>query len=474
MSNNELLRSIPKVDDMVNNEKITQAAQNVSRRVILESIREIIDETRNKILSLDNSSASSANDVSFELNMDKLTDEIISRIESKNQMNLKRVINATGIILHTNLGRALLSNDIKEKVWEIAGNYSNLEYNIHKGKRGSRYDHVHELITKLTGAESALVVNNNAAAVLLTLSTFAKGAGVIVSRGELVEIGESFRLPEILEQSGAKLIEVGSTNKTRLSDYRKAIEKGEAGLLLKVNPSNYQIVGFTEEVTLSELKELGDEHGIPVIHDLGSGALIDLGGYGITGEPAVNESVLAGADITCFSGDKLLGGPQAGIIVGREELIEKLKRNPLTRAFRIDKLTLAALEATLRLYLDPEKAVTRIPALSMMTEPLSSIGERADRLYGLFKDKAKDCLVSLEDGYSQIGGGTLPLQNLPTRIIKIKPEKLSLQELEERLRNGETPVIARVHKDHVCLDVRTVRNEDVELMINTFEEIAWE
>ena len=461
---NELLRLIPKVDDLLNNDKLTDAAQNISRLILVESIREILHEAREKILCADST---------YRPDTDSLIAEILTRMAEKNEMNLKRIINATGIILHTNLGRALLSNDIKEKVWEIAENYSNLEYNTEKGKRGSRYDHVRDLITKLTGAESAFVVNNNAAAVLLALGTFAKGTGVLVSRGELVEIGESFRLPEILEQSGARLIEVGSTNKTRLSDYRKAIEAGGVGLLLKVNTSNYKIVGFTEEVILAELKELGDEYGVPVIYDLGSGALIDLGVYGITGEETVSESIKAGADIVCFSGDKLLGGPQAGIIAGKESFIEKMKRNPLTRAFRIDKLTLAALEATLRIYLDPERAINSIPALAMMTEPLASIKGRADRLYEVI-NKVNRLHVSVEDGHSQIGGGTLPLQNLPTRIIKIKSDKLSVSELEERLRNGKPPVIIRVHKDHVCLDVRTIRPEDLEPLINVFKEIIWE
>lgn len=458
----ELLRLIPKVDELANNERIVCAAHNLSRQIVIESIREKTEQKRDEILQL------KAHEQA-ELNVDELIEAIILAIERKNEMNLKKVINATGVILHTNLGRALLDPSIKEKVWEIAESYSTLEYNIRTGKRGSRYDHVQELITKITGTEAALVVNNNAAAVLLILSTLAKGTQVIVSRGELVEIGGSFRVPEIMEQSGAKLMEVGATNKTHLSDYQKAIVEGETGALLKVHTSNYRILGFTEEVELIDLVKLGKEQGIPVIHDLGSGALLDLRKFGINGEATVHDSVHAGTDIICFSGDKLLGGPQAGIIIGRKSLIERMKRNPLTRAFRIDKLTLAALEATLRLYLDPPKAVENIPTLAMLTMPLITLEERANCLYGLLINKVKHCTISLESGSSQVGGGSLPLQDLPTKLIKLKPDNLTVEELEERLRNSPIPIIIRIHKDHIYLDVRTMRDSDFGYIVNTIK-----
>ena len=464
MDKNDLLRAIPKVDDMLNNEKIAEAAQNMGRQIVVESIREIIDEERGNIINSEEYEAD-------RLNPDRLASEIISRAGQKNEMNLKRVVNATGVILHTNLGRARLTGEIRDKVWEIAENYSTLEYNINTGERGSRYDHVSGLITKITGAEASFAVNNNAAAVLLILGTLAKGARVIVSRGELVEIGESFRLPDIMEQSGAELVEVGSTNKTRLSDYEHAIGEDKNAILLKVHTSNYKIVGFTEEVPLCELVKLGNRLGIPVIHDLGSGALVDLGKYGITGETTVQESVSAGADVICFSGDKLLGGPQAGIIAGRKSLIDKMKRNPLTRAFRIDKLSLAALEATLRLYLEPESVVAKIPALSMMTAPYEELKERAENLYNLLTDKIKHCTISIEDGYSQAGGGSLPLLDLAARVIKIKPEKISVNELEESLRNRRVPVIVRIHKDQICLDVRTMGDEEFPLVVSALEEV---
>ena len=415
MSNNELLRLIPKVDDMVNNKKLSEAAGSGSRHLMLEAVREVIDETRNKLLSSETADPD-------DLNLNKIIEKIIGKIESSNEMSLKRVINATGVILHTNLGRAPLNAELAAKIWEIAEGYSTLEYNVATGERGSRYDHVGGLLSKLTGAEAAFAVNNNAAAVLLALNTLAKGARVIVSRGELVEIGESFRIPEIMEQSGAELVEVGSTNKTRLSDYEKAIAKGEAGALLKVHTSNYKIVGFTEEASLMELVKLGKSYNIPVLFDLGSGAIADLSRFGIEGEMTVRESIALGADVVCFSGDKLLGGPQAGIIAGRKTLVEKMKRNPLTRAFRIDKLTLAALEGTLKLYLDPESAVSRIPALSMMTMGIEEIKARADILYSLMSDKVKNCTVVIDDGYSHAGGGSLPLLELPTRVIKVKPQ----------------------------------------------------
>jgi len=297
------------------------------------------------------------------------------------------------------------------------------------------------------------------------------GKSVVVSRGELVEIGESFRIPEIMEKSGAKLVEVGSTNKTRLSDYEKAVVDGETGALLKVHTSNYRIVGFTEETGLSELVELGKTRGIPVLHDIGSGLLIDLGKYGILGEITVQDSIKAGADIVCFSGDKLLGGPQAGIIAGKKDLIDKMKKNPLTRAFRTDKLTLAALEATLRLYLDTDSAVSRIPALSMITMPKEVLRQRSDILYELLVENVKNCVIFAEDGCSQAGGGSLPLFELPARIVKVKPLKLSANELEERLRNNRVPVIARINRDNVCLDVRTIRDEDFHLVVAALTEI---
>jgi L-seryl-tRNA(Ser) seleniumtransferase len=454
-SQKELLRALPKVDDLLNHDKIQNLTQSVSRQIVVDAIREKTEELRRWILN--------ATDMDLpSIDIEMVIDEITQSVLTYHAMNLKRVINATGVILHTNLGRAPLYEGIKDQVWDIAENYSTLEFNVVTGKRGSRYDHVEELMTRLIGCESALVVNNNAAAVLLILSTMAKGKEVIVSRGELVEIGGSFRVPEIMEQSGAELVEVGATNKTHLRDYQKSIVEGKTGALLKVHTSNFRILGFTDEVSLTELVKLGHEHDIPVIHDLGSGALIDFCQFGITDEATVADSVASQADIICFSGDKLMGGPQAGIIIGKKSYIDQMKKNPLTRAFRIDKLTLAALEATLRLYFDPEKALTQIPLLKMITCPLTELTERANALYALLQERRLNSSLTLEDGMSQVGGGSMPLQELPTRLIAMKPWNCSVQALEDHLRGWIVPIIVRIHKDQVYFDLRTIKDSEFE------------
>lgn len=459
-----LLRSIPKVDDVFNHEKIVAMMAVGSRQVIMDAIRKIIDQRRSEILEI-----TEITEKSSEIDIESIIKDVVKEIHKSNEMSLRRVINATGVILHTNLGRASLYSGIKESLWEIAENYSTLEFDIATGKRGSRYDHVEAILTKLTGAKSAMVVNNNAAAVLLILSTLGKGLDVIVSRGELVEIGGSFRIPEIMAQSGANLVEVGTTNKTHLYDYERAIVSGDTGAFLKVHTSNYRILGFTEEVALNELVALGHTHDIPVIHDLGSGALIDFAKFGIDGEMTVHESVASGVDIICFSGDKLLGGPQAGIIIGKKHLIEQMKLNPLTRAFRIDKLTLAALEATLRLYLDTDKVMTQIPLLEMMTMPLEVIREKAVRLHRLLSDQIQSCHIDFEEGASQVGGGSMPLQELPTVLVKLKPIGLSVQQLETDLRQSQIPVIVRIQRDHILLDVRTINEHDFEYIAGTIK-----
>ena len=462
-----LLRSIPKVDDVFNHEKIVDMMAVSSRRVIMDAIRKVIDQRRTEILEITEITNTAKESMSIDI--ESIIEDVVKEIQKANEMSLRRVINATGVILHTNLGRASLYSGIKDRLWEIAENYSTLEFDIATGKRGSRYDHVEAILTKLTGAESAMVVNNNAAAVMLILSTLGKGLDVVVSRGELVEIGGSFRIPDIMAQSGAHLVEVGTTNKTHLYDYERAIRSDETGAFLKVHTSNYRILGFTEAVTLDDLVALGHTHDIPVIHDLGSGSLIDFSKFGIEGEMSVHESVASGADIVCFSGDKLLGGPQAGIIIGKKHLIEQMKRNPLTRAFRIDKLTLAALEATLRLYLDPDKVMTQIPLLEMMTMPLEVIREKAMRLYRLLSDRTQRGHISLEEGISQVGGGSMPLQELPTVLVKIKPVELSVQQLETDLRQSQIPIIVRIQKDHILLDVRTIHERDFEYISNTID-----
>jgi L-seryl-tRNA(Ser) seleniumtransferase len=345
-------------------------------------------------------------------------------------------------------------------VISTAHSYSNLEYEIAAGKRGKRYSNIKEIIKELTGAEDAVVVNNNAAAVLICLDTFAKGMEVIVSRGELVEIGGSFRIPEVMKASGAILREVGTTNKTHLRDYENAL-CGSTALLLKVHQSNYRVIGFTEEVPIEKLVTIGKKYKIPVAADLGSGCMIDLKKYGVQGEPTVQEVVKTGADIVTFSGDKLLGGPQAGIIIGKEKFIQKIQKNPLLRALRIDKMTLASLEATFMQYLDEEKALREIPTLRMMTEPVEVIKKRAKKIFRALKDISGKADIAVVPDESQAGGGSLPEINFPTFAVSIKPNNISVNELEKRLRLGEPAVIARIKGNALLIDARTVQEREV-------------
>ena len=343
----------------------------------------------------------------------------------------------------------------------IVSGYSNLEYDLEAGARGERYSHFEKLLCRITGAEAAMAVNNNAAAVMLTLSALCRGGEVPVSRGELVEIGGKFRVPDVMAQSGAIMVDLGTTNKTHLSDYEEAINENTAALL-KVHTSNFRVVGFTESVSVAELVELGDKHGLPVIEDIGSGVLIDLSKYGLTYEPTVQESIRAGAAIVCFSGDKLLGGPQAGIIVGRKEYIKKIKKHPLTRAFRIDKFTAAALELTLQEYLSEENAIRDIPVLRMLTQPPMEIRERAEKLAAMLKNV--NARVEVVDCESQVGGGSMPLERLRSSAVAIKPNGMTTAAFEEALRRAERPVICRVQEDRALMDMRTVQPGETELI----------
>jgi L-seryl-tRNA(Ser) seleniumtransferase len=368
--------------------------------------------------------------------------------------NLVPVINATGVVLHTNLGRSVLPPEALAAVTHISGSYSNLEYDLEVGRRGSRHDHITGLITALTGAQNALVVNNNAAAVLLALATFAKGKDVVVSRGQLIEIGGSFRIPDVLAASTARLVEVGTTNKTKLSDYEGAIGP-ETAMLLHVHSSNYKVVGFTAEVAIADLVALGKKHGLVVVDDLGSGALADL--PALKDEPSVGESLAAGADVVTFSGDKLLGGPQAGIVVGSDEHIRQMKAHPMARAMRVGKMTLAALQATLAIYLKPEEAIARIPTLRMLSESTESLRTRAEELAGLLKSAAgAAAAVSVEKVASKVGGGALPLLELDSYCCAVTPAAVEVDELAARLRHTSPPLIGRIHKDTLLLDIRTI------------------
>jgi L-seryl-tRNA(Ser) seleniumtransferase len=386
--------------------------------------------------------------------------------------SLRRLINATGVIIHTNLGRSLLAYDALRAVHEVASRYSNLEFDLKEGHRGSRYIHVEGLLCRLTGAEAAMVVNNNAGAVLIALDALARGGEVVLSRGQLVEIGGSFRMPDVMAQSGARLVEVGTTNKTHLRDFEGAIGPDTA-LLLRVHASNYRIIGFTQEVPPVDLVALGRRHDIPVMEDLGSGCLLDLGAWGLEPEPTVQEVLRTGMDLVTFSGDKLLGGPQAGLILGRKALVEKIRKHPLARALRIDKLTLAALEYTLRLYWDPSEAVQSIPTLRMLSMTEGEVKTRANRFVRRIRKEAIPQLrVVTRPDLSQVGGGALPLLELPTWGVSLHVEDLSAAKLERKLRNADPPVIGRITEDVFYLDFRTVQDQDIRALVRVISRVC--
>lgn len=388
-------------------------------------------------------------------------EELLLRVEARLgrllQAGPRRVLNATGVIIHTNLGRSPLAQEAATAAAEAAG-YCDLEMDMDSGERGSRHVHVEELLCRLTGAEAAMAVNNNAAGVMLALGGVAKGREGIIARGQLVEIGGSFRVPEVMEESGIRLVEVGTTNKTYLEDYKGAISP-ETGVILRVHPSNFRVVGFQQEVPLAELVALGREHNLPVLDDLGSGTIVDLRAWGVD-EPTVQESVAAGADLICFSGDKMLGGPQCGIIVGGKQWISRLKKHPLARALRCDKINLAALAATLALYIQPE-GWRSIPVLAMLTEELTAVEARAKSLATALS--GLPAKIELVSDVSPVGGGALPLHRLETRAVRVQPEKISAQALAQILRQGKIPLVARVHEEAVILDVRTLRGEEISL-----------
>lgn len=460
MKDKNLFTLIPKVDEILDKASIQELLKELPRKTILDTIRLEIDHIRNKIKIGVLREEEILNIIA---DIDR---QIIKKSKEKNAYKLKRVINATGVVIHTNLGRSLINEEIMENIKEVATNYSNLEYNLETGSRGSRYDHLEEIISEVTGGEAAMVVNNNAAAVMLVLSTMAKDKEVIVSRGELIEIGGSFRIPDVMEQSGATLVEVGTTNKTHLRDFENAINEN-TGALLKVHTSNYRILGFTSNVDSEDLYQLRNKYNIPLIEDLGSGVLIDLSKYNIEYERTVQESLAKGVDIVTFSGDKLLGGPQVGIIVGKKEYIEAMKKNPLTRAFRVDKFTISALEAVLRYYLDEEKAIKEIPTLKMLTIPMVELDYKANKLKFLIEENIKDesLQIKIKDSFSEVGGGSLPLEKLPTKTIVLDLKDFSTQEFENNLRKFHIPIITRVYKDKVYMDLRTIKEEEFYIIV---------
>ena len=437
---------------LTNERQLSRLTQSV--RQVLQKAREIMSENSSGLLD------------EFELSLWQWLKSQLLKDLTHSETSLRRVINATGVVLHTNCGRALLAPEVSRFVAEQAERYSNLELDIASGERGSRYVHVEALLCHLTGAEAAMVVNNNAAAVLLMMNTFAQGKEVVVSRGELVEVGGSFRIPEVLKAGGARLVEVGATNKTWLRDYEAALGP-ETALLLKVHTSNYRVEGFTHSVSGAELVELGEKRGLPVMEDLGSGSFYDGTNLGFPLEPTIQQTVKAGISLVSFSGDKLLGGPQAGIIVGKKGYIERLRANQLTRALRIDKLTLAALEGTLRLY--ENGGIEDIPVWRMLSYPLETLKAVASEMVTMLQSNSA-IEVELKEDVSQVGGGAWPTVDLPTWVCAIRPKQGSVVELEAFLRLGPVAILARIHKDWVLIDVRTLLSGDREEIVQRLEE----
>jgi L-seryl-tRNA(Ser) seleniumtransferase len=453
-----LLRQIPSVDELLGRESLRRLQAELGHRVVLQAARTVLQNVRGGV----------ANGTLKTFSPAGLEEDIAAAARNLAAYSLEPVVNATGVILHTNLGRAPLAAKAVDHIREIAGRYSNLEYDLGEGRRGKRDAHTDRLFAQLVGAERTLVVNNNAAAVFLTLNALAEGGEVIVSRGELIEIGGSFRIPDICAKSGAVLKEVGTTNRTRLADYAGAVNENTRALL-RVHPSNFRLVGFAERPGLAELAGLAHQHHLPLIEDLGSGCLIDLRPLGIQDEPPVGASLKEGADVVTFSGDKLLGGAQAGLICGRREFLDRIRRDPLFRALRVDKLTIAALEASIRLYLDGN--LDAIPTLRMMRLPLEQLAARAESMAGKLAE-ISGLSARVEEGQSVIGGGSTPGHSLPARLVAVRHGMLSAEALETALRRNQPPVIARVERDLLLLDLRTVFDEQDAQIVLAFEKLA--
>jgi len=467
MEKKEYLRSLSSVNDLIQAVyRSRKLGGGVPRELVTEASRVVLEGVRGAIMA-------AKDEMSLEeirTDTDELVTMVEKEVEERMQCSLRRVVNATGIVVHTNLGRSLLSQAALDAVAMAGANYNNLEYRLEDGTRGSRQVHLQELLCDLTGAEAALVVNNNAAAVLLALTAHASGREVIVSRGQLIEIGGSFRLPDVMSQSGARLVEVGTTNKTYLGDYRQAITS-ETAMIMRAHPSNYRIMGFTSEASIKELSGLAREYELVLLDDLGSGVYIDLSEHGLPYEPTIMRSLEEGADLVCFSGDKLLGGPQGGIVLGRSDLVEAMARHPLARAVRTGKLTIAAMEATLRHYLDPERAAKEIPTLAMLTADPEVLHKRAR---GLAKKLAAgdDLEAEVIEDVSRAGGGALPMESLPTWAVAVTSSTYKANELEERLRTADPPVICRIREDRIILDMRTVSDDEVGIIAAAFKSIT--
>jgi L-seryl-tRNA(Ser) seleniumtransferase len=460
--NNQQLRAIPNTQLLLEQKAICVLCEQYSREQVVSSLRSHLEFVRKQILT-------NPDYVVPEFFDDHFASTIENAIKNSKQRSLKLVVNATGIILHTNLGRAPMPVEAIDAVREAALGYSNLEFNLASGKRGSRYMHIEGLLKKITGAEAAVVVNNCAAAVLVSLNTLSKDKELLVSRGELIEIGGGFRMPDVIAATGAIMKEVGTTNKTRISDYENAITE-ETRVILRNHCSNYKVIGFTESPTLKELVTLAQSKGLYMVDDLGSGSLVDLTQFGVNGERTVQQIVRDGVDAVMFSGDKLLGGPQAGIIVGKAEVIAAIKKNPLLRAMRIDKLSLAVLEATLGLYLFPEMALDRVPILRMISEEKSSVEKRAKTLVKKL-NKQKSIQSHLEDGTSFIGGGSAPMNELATCVIKIESKLFSVDKIARVLRKHRPAVIGRISDNAFVIDLRTVLPEQTDIIVSALSDL---
>ncbi len=454
------LRNLPSVNEILETPGLQSLVTEHPHAMVVEAIRDELAEVRS-ILKANPSTNHIGNP---EVLAERVEVRLLQRIRPK----LRKVINATGIVLHTNLGRSPLAEEAARTVYETASGYLNLELDLETGKRSSRQVAIREWVCRITGAESATAVNNNAAATVICLRTLALGKEVIVSRGQLIEIGGSFRIPEIMSVSGAKLKEVGTTNITRLSDYENAIGP-ETGALMLIHSSNFRIRGFTKEVSISDLVSLGRKYQLPVVDDVGSGALQDFSKYGFEKEPVVQESIAAGADLVLFSGDKLLGGPQAGIIAGKADWVQKIEKDPLMRAFRLDKMVLAALETTFRLYLDEKKALQEIPTLRMLETPLSTLKARAEHLANQLRVMAGLKDVKIAEDYSFVGGGSLPDEKMKTIVLELETEKLSDDQVAYRLRSGTPAVMSRIRDGKIILDLRTVFPDEESQLVKALE-----
>jgi len=458
MKKEEQFRKLPSVERLLEHEKLRTL--DVPRALVVDAVRAVLEDARRRIRSGADG-----------IDADGLAEAAAAQAAGASRRSLGYAVNATGVILHTGLGRAVLSREACEAIAEVAGGHSNLEIDRKSGKRGSRLEHVEELLCKLTGAQAAAVVNNNAAAVLLAVNTLAQGSRVIISRGQLVEIGGSFRIPDVIARAGAALVEVGTTNRTRISDYESAVAPGDC-LILRVHASNFRIVGFTEQPELSELVELARSAGVPMMDDLGSGALIDMTEFGLSEEPMVQTSVAAGCDVVTFSGDKLLGGPQAGVLVGRQEIISRCISNPLYRALRVDKLTLAGLEATMRLYLDRDLALEAIPVLRHIRRAPDEILRQARALARRLRAAAPSWQIGIVPGFSQVGGGSLPGESLPTSLIAIKSAAHSADDLCRLFRLNDPPIFGRIEKDAFLLDPRTLQQPEGRIIVQCAQRLA--